>query len=129
MSRDSMHSINVTPLTDVLLVLLITFLLTATSFQELSNGTSLPREADASEVAEQMALVSMGPDGRLQWPLLGLEQQSPAQGFRKLRDSTDFQVLGLAVHRDIPYEKFYPLMLSARQAGWQHIVLLTEADP
>jgi biopolymer transport protein ExbD len=123
-----MHSINVTPLTDVLLVLLITFLLTATSFQELSSEIPLPRVAEAREVSEQMTRVVVDSRGAVQWPPFGDPVLNSEQAFAKLRTQSDKPILALAVHRELAYSKLYPLLLSAQQAGWRRIVLLTEAD-
>jgi biopolymer transport protein ExbD/biopolymer transport protein TolR len=124
-----MHSINVTPLTDVLLVLLITFLLSATSFQEVSSEMPLPRVADAREVAESMTRVPVSSNGALEWPGGNPAGLSISASFARLRARTDKPVLALAVHRDLPYALLYEVMLAARQSGWERIVLLTEASP
>ena len=122
-----MSSINVTPLTDVLLVLLITFLLSASSFQEVATEIPLPRVASAKEVAERMTRVAVQGDGAVEWPadLRGLE---PVEAFARLREKADKPILALAVHRDLPYEGLYPLLVAAQKGGWSRVVLLTEAE-
>jgi biopolymer transport protein ExbD len=124
-----MSNINITPLTDVLLVLLITFLLSASSFQEISLDMPLPRVAEVREVADSMTRVAVGVDGAVQWPVPSLAGQPDAVAFAQLREVAEKPILALAVHRDLTYSQLYPLMLAASQGGWQHLVLLTEAAP
>lgn len=126
-----MSSINVTPLTDVLLVLLITFLLSATSFQE-PGGTDipLPRVADAREVSQSMTRLAVSSKGDVEWPAPAFEGASSTEAFARLRtEQRDKPILALAVHRQLPYGRLYPILLAARQAGWEQIVLLTQAAP
>ena len=124
-----MHSINVTPLTDVLLVLLITFLLTATAFQEGQEEVPLPRLADAREVAESMTRVALTEDGQATWPDGRRFRQPTSIEFSRLKAGSDKPILALAVHRELPYRELYPVMAAARQGGWERIVLLTQVDP
>lgn len=122
-----MHNINVTPLTDVLLVLLITFLLSATSFQEASSLTPLPRVAEAREVSETMTPIAVGQDGTVEWPGVEYTRGTAEEAFGRLRAQAEHPILALAVHRELSYARLYPLLLAARRAGWERIVLLTEA--
>lgn len=121
-----MHSINVTPLTDVLLVLLITFLLTATAFQDGEKDVPLPRVADAREVAESMARVAVRANGEVLWPDGQPARQFTSEDFARLKTETQKPILALAVHRELPYRLLYPVMVDARRGGWERIVLLTE---
>lgn len=123
-----MHSINVTPLTDVLLVLLITFLLTAGSFQDGTMPMPLPRVSEARELAGKVVSVAVGRDGRVVWPRPEMGQAAVEQAFRLLRQESEPPTLALAVDRELSYQKLYPLLFAARQAGWGNIVLLTEAS-
>lgn len=124
-----MHSINITPLTDVLLVLLITFLLSASSFQELSTEVQLPQLLELKEVAEKMTRVEIDLSGQVLWPEAELAAVSREEAFKTLRAKSEHHVLALAAHRDLTYERLYPLMLDARQSGWEQIVILTEDVP
>lgn len=124
-----MHSINVTPLTDVLLVLLITFLLTATAFQADQQDVPLPRVVDAREVAERTTRVAIALDGEVRWPGGIMLGEANSAAFKRLKATSDRPILALAVHRELPYSSLYPVMAAAREAGWERIVLLTEAAP
>ena len=125
-SLDSMSSINVTPLTDVLLVLLITFLLTATAFEGGQQELPLPRVADAGELAEQALVVGVALSGQPLWPESVSGSATMQERFSGLKRTSQKPVLALAVHRELTYERLYPILVSAEQAGWGQIVLLTE---
>ncbi len=123
-----MSSINVTPLTDVLLVLLITFLLTATSFQSPDFHQPLPRVANSEELTERVTILSVDLEARVVWPDPRRQEESLEEGFARLLEVQARPTLALAVHRDLMYQKLYPILLAARQAGWEQIVLLTEEE-
>lgn len=122
-------SINVTPLTDVMLVLLITFLLTASSFEEQAIDVPLPRVVDISEVEKDTAPLMVDLAGQIHWPKSMDSAVEPAAGFREFKKISEHEVLALAVHREMPYKKLYPLLVAANEGGWLRIVLLTEARP
>lgn len=123
---NSMSSINVTPLTDVLLVLLITFLLTSTAFQGEQEQLPLPRVADAGELAEQAMVVGVALSGQPLWPDSVEVGATMREQFSGLKRTSEKSVLALAVHRELTYELLYPILVAAEQAGWSQIVLLTE---
>lgn len=118
--------INVTPLTDVMLVLLITFLLTASSFESNQQAVPLPQVVEATEVEKIACVVSLEKDGRVLWPESTEQMESDLETLRHLRRQRPERTLALAVHRDCPYEKLYPLARDASLAGWERILLLTE---
>ena len=60
--------INVTPLTDVMLVLLITFLLSATTFESDSLAVPLPQVRDASEIEKLAVVLVVDRQGKPVWP-------------------------------------------------------------
>lgn len=121
--------INVTPLTDVMLVLLITFLLTASSFQETLATVPLPKVLSAKEVSTQMTVLNVELNGELLWPAeFRQEQLSDKERFARLKELSGQQVLGLAIHRELPYERLFEVLEQARAAGWVSIKLLTEVE-
>lgn len=113
------NSINVTPLTDVMLVLLITFLLSASSFQSRPQDFPLPQVMELSEVERDHLVVGVQKGGKVLWP-------EGVSTFEGLKESTQFTTLALAVHRDCSYGRLYELLEQASSQGWQQIVILTE---
>lgn len=121
--------INVTPLTDVMLVLLITFLLSASSFEQSSVTVPLPRVMQTQEVEKYACVVQMDAEGRLDWPepgLEGLERHEALERLLKIREET---VLALGVHRACPYGLVFPVLEAAAVTGWEEVVVLTAEAP
>lgn len=116
------EAINVTPLTDVMLVLLITFLLTASSFQDTEPPVPLPQLTRISQTQRRSELIAVSRDGEV----LNFEQGRLESQLRALAERSAFQRLAVAADRDCPYGKLYPVLNAARRAGWKEIVLLTE---
>lgn len=119
--------INVTPLTDVMLVLLITFLLSATTFESDSLAVPLPQVRDASEIEKLAVVLVVDRQGKPVWPAPDYESLPRKQGLvRLLRENGEKDTLALAIHRDCTYQKFFPVLREAGEAGWRRTLLLTE---
>ena len=127
--KNGFTGINVTPLTDVMLVLLITFLLTASSFEEQEIDIPLPRVVEMSEVEKDTAYIVVEQSGTVRWPDTIASDLDPVSGFRAFKTFAASEVLSLAVHRDMSYKKLYPLLVAANEGGWTRVVLLTETSP
>lgn len=124
--QSTFNEINVTPLTDVMLVLLITFLLSATAFQsESSYDVPLPRVTELSEVEDRAEVISVDEQGEV----LGYSRSDLNSELRQLRSRSPHSKIAIAVHRDCRYGNLFPVLESARQAGWAELIVLTEANP
>lgn len=124
-----MSTINITPLTDVLLVLLITFLLSATAFEAPPSQVPLPRVATSQDLADKAVVLTVTREGAVTWPTSGEGTKgSTENALLQLRRNSDRTTLALAVHRDLSYSLLYPLLQAAHQAGWKRVVVLTEVD-
>lgn len=117
-------SINVTPLTDVMLVLLITFLLTASSFQDSESPVPLPQVTRQTEIESRAEVVTVSKEGEI----LAFGPGELESQLRALAERSPFTTLAIAVNRDCAYGKLYPLLDAARRAGWKEILLLTEVN-
>lgn len=113
-----------------MLVLLITFLLSASTFESDSLEIALPQVRELREVEKDAIVVEVDQEGRLVLPD-GLADSSQAQESleRLLLENTERPTLAFAVHRNCLYVKFYPLLSAAARAGWTRIILLTEEIP
>lgn len=64
-SRKLVTQINVTPLVDVCLVLVIIFMVTTTAFLQPPFPLELPKARTAEQTKEENLFVAVGPDGKL----------------------------------------------------------------
>lgn len=121
-----MASVNITPLTDVLLVLLITFLLSSASFQGQDYGVNLPRVLGQHQVSEVMFPLAVNAKGEVRFEDKPLTQLPLEEALRRLRQNQNLTILGLAVDRELDYAKFYEILQAAQAAGWERTVLLVQ---
>src|ERR1700759_248121 len=115
--RRAMTDINVTPLVDVMLVLLIIFMVTAPLIQS-GVKVDLPKaSAQQMEHSEEKLVLTITRDRRV---LLGSTEIPPAELETKLRTNARIQKdkeLYLHADRSLPYGQVVEIMAVARRAG------------
>jgi biopolymer transport protein TolR len=126
--RRAMTDINVTPLVDVMLVLLIIFMVTAPLIQS-GVKVDLPRaSAQQMEHQEEKLVLTITRDRRV---YLGNTEIAPAELERKLSTNARLQKdkeLYLHADRSLPYGQVVEIMAVARRAGVESLGMITEPD-
>ena len=126
--RRAMTDINVTPLVDVMLVLLIIFMVTAPLIQS-GVKVDLPRaSAQQMEHEEEKLVLTITRDRRV---FLGDTEISPADLEAKLSTNARIQKdkeLYLHADRSLPYGQVVEIMAVARRAGVESLGMITEPD-
>jgi biopolymer transport protein TolR len=127
-SRRAMTDINVTPLVDVMLVLLIIFMVTAPLIQS-GVKVDLPRaSAQQMEHSEEKLVLTISRDRRV---FLGNTEIAPADLEAKLAANARIQKdkeLYLHADRSLPYGQVVEIMAVARRAGVESLGMITEPD-
>ncbi len=121
----SLAEINVVPLVDVVLVLLVIFMLTAPVLQS-GIDVSVPKTHTVKEVTEQRAVVTID---RQQRVFLGDAPVNLAELPDKLRKpDTDpaHQVIYLRADEKVPFGAFASVMDAVKQAGITNISIVTQ---
>jgi biopolymer transport protein TolR len=126
--RRAMTDINVTPLVDVMLVLLIIFMVTAPLIQS-GVKVDLPRaSAQQMEHQEEKLVLTITRDRRV---YLGNAEIAPAELERKLSTNARIQKekeLYLHADRSLPYGQVVEIMAVARRAGVESLGMITDPD-
>jgi biopolymer transport protein TolR len=126
--RRAMTDINVTPLVDVMLVLLIIFMVTAPLIQS-GVKVDLPRaSAQQMEHSEEKLVLTITRDRRV---FLGNAEIPPAQLEARLASNARIQKekeLYLHADRSLPYGQVVEIMAVARRAGVESLGMITEPD-
>ena len=126
--RRAMTDINVTPLVDVMLVLLIIFMVTAPLIQS-GVKVDLPRaSAQQMEHQEEKLVLTITRDRRV---FLGNTEIPGADLERKLSSNARIQKekeLYLHADRSLPYGQVVEIMAVARRAGVESLGMITEPD-
>ncbi|WP_460528573.1 ExbD/TolR family protein [Chitinimonas naiadis] len=121
-----MSEINMTPLVDVMLVLLIIFILTVPVITH-SVKLDLPRAANqVNDVKPETVDLSITTDGGLYWNEQKLEKAAFEQRLAEVAAKQPQPELHIRADRKVEYEHVAQAMAAAQRAGIQKLGFVTE---
>jgi biopolymer transport protein ExbD/biopolymer transport protein TolR len=123
-TQSSLADINITPLVDVVLVLLVIFMITAPVLQS-GIEVSIPKTRTVKEITEQRLVVTIDRDQQV---FLGDRPVNLSDLGQKLRDSSGpdtKKVIYLRADERVPFGAFASVMDSVKQAGITNISIVT----
>jgi len=124
-TQTSLADINVTPLVDVVLVLLIIFMVTAPVLQS-GIEVSVPHTKTVKEITEERLVITID---RQQKVFLGNDpiniNQIGPQLRRKIRDP-EGQSVFVRADEDVPFGAFATVMDAVKQAGITNVSIVTQ---
>lgn len=123
--QESINEINMTPLVDVMLVLLIVFMITIPVLNH-SVDVKLP-QASSTQAQPQPASVDVAVDaqGRYYWNDAALDDTALAQKLAAAAAQHPQPELRLRADRNVRYERVAQLMAAARSAGIDKLGFVT----
>lgn len=120
--------INVTPLTDIFLVLLIIFMVTSTALNEQGTQVNLPR-AGGGGTQPSGVIVTLTADRKLEIDGQAVASEEFVARLRKAIESNDSRSVILRGDRKVVLEEAVEIMTLAKEAGAERIALATEPKP
>ncbi len=124
--QDLVTGINVTPLVDVTLVLLIIFMVTATFVSEQGLNVALPKVATQEAAPSPALTVALGKNGELVLMKKKVDlKQLQAEMARETRLDPHVKVL-LKAHKDLTYEAVAQVLDALKSAGVTKVALAME---
>ncbi len=124
-TRSSLADINITPLVDVVLVLLIIFMLTAPILQS-GIEVEVPKTRTVKEITEERLVISID---RQQRVFLGNEPININEIADKLRQKIrdpEHQSIFLRADENVPFGAFATVMDAVKQAGITNVSIVTQ---
>jgi biopolymer transport protein ExbD len=124
--KSLMGEMNVTPLVDVMLVLLIVFIVTAPLLTAQSLSVTLPKTAEVSQKQENSKVnLNIEASGSLKYQDRMVTDEELTQLLKAQADNKNFR-LQVAVDRTLPYERVAEIMVLAQNAGVAKMFFVTE---
>jgi biopolymer transport protein ExbD/biopolymer transport protein TolR len=124
-TQSAIADINVTPLVDVVLVLLIIFMVTAPVLQS-GIEVNVPKTRTVKEITEERTVISINKDQRV---FLGNDpiniNEIKSKLRQKIRDP-QHQSVFLRADQDVPFGAFATVMDAVKQAGITNVSIVTQ---
>ena len=124
-TQTSMAEINITPLVDVVLVLLVIFMLTAPVLQS-GIEVAVPKTRTVKEITEQRLVVTIDREQRV---FLGDQSINVADLPARLQQGTSdaaHKIIYLRADEKVPFGAFASVMDAVKQAGITNISIVTQ---
>jgi biopolymer transport protein TolR len=121
--EDLFAEINVTPLVDVVLVLLLIFMITAPMLT-MTMDVDLPEVSTASPASPTAIVITVGREGSIALGDRVLALGDVVDEARRRHDA-DEGAIYLRADRDVPYHLFVSVLDALRGAGLEEISLVT----
>ncbi|HSV35387.1 MAG TPA: biopolymer transporter ExbD [Ramlibacter sp.] len=124
-----MNEINMTPLVDVMLVLLIIFIITVPVMKHSVN-IDLPRASSQPQDAKpETVRLSIDAQGAYYWNDARIEDKDLARRLRAESAKEPQPELHIRGDKDVRYERVAQAMSAAKQSGLRKIGFITEPQP
>jgi len=124
--QDNISQINVTPLVDVMLVLLVIFMITAPILQQGVN-VDLPQVAAGPlEGTDEQLVVVITRDGKVQLNDTPLKVDELGQKLTAIVRLQPDRAIYLRADKNVPYGKVVEVMAAVRNAGVRKLGMVTE---
>ena len=121
----ALSGINVTPLVDVILVLLIIFMVTAPMMQR-GVDVRLPRVESAADAREERLVVTVTRDQRIYVNDRVVNINLVGETLQNLSRATGIDFVFLRADREVPYGRVMVVMDVIKKAGIEKVGLVTE---
>lgn len=123
--EEDISEINMTPLVDVMLVLLIIFMITVPVMTHTVN-VNLPRATQkADSVKQDMIMLTVDKAGLIYWNKEAVTLPELELRLKEKAAQEDQAELRIQGDRDVPYEKVIQVLAAAQRAGMSKLGFMT----
>ena len=118
--------INITPLTDIFLVLLIIMMVVAPTFQSINNNVTVPEINNGTSVEQQNATISVTRDGQIYLNDDRVYIDNLALALEKLKPSLSKQEVIVRADERVKSSVIMDIMDAAQEAQYKKLVVAGE---
>jgi biopolymer transport protein TolR len=124
-NRGALADINVTPMVDVVLVLLVIFMITAPVLQS-GIEVSVPKTRTVREITEQRLVVTIDHDQKVFLGDQPINIHELAQKLQQSGSDPSHQIIYLRADQTVPFGAFASVMDAVKQAGITNVSIVTQ---
>ena len=118
--------INITPLTDIFLVLLIIMMVIAPSFQSMDNNISVPEINSGISVEQKNATVSITKEGSYYINGKSINPENLVMELEQLKPTLEKKEVVVKADKETKSKEIMAVMNSAQTAGYEKLIVAGE---
>lgn len=116
-SDESISEINVVPLVDIILVVLIIFMVTAPMFLKPTINVNLPKAASGESTSPSQLSISMGADGKVFLNgAISTEEAIREKALEQVKKNSEVQAI-ISADKDVPHGRVVSVIDVVKGAG------------
>ena len=124
--RQTFNEINITPLTDIFLVLLIIMMVIAPSFQSVDNNIEMPNVNSGIAIEEKNAVVSITKDGSFYVNEKKVYPENLVDDLNAIIDKTEKKEVVVRADKNTKSSEIMKVMKAAQDAGFEKLIVAGE---
>ena len=124
--RKTFNEINITPLTDIFLVLLIIMMVIAPSFQSIDNNIQMPTINSGIGIEEKNATVSITKDGSFYVNEKKIFPENLSENLEEIIDKLEKKEVVVRADKLTKSSEIMKVMKAAQDAGFEKLIVAGE---
>jgi len=129
--KDELPEVNITPLIDIVFLLLIFFMISTTFKQEFEVGIELPQAASKAKLTEKILEISIDKQGNYFLngkKLVNAKSTSIKLALQKIAKGNKKLPVIISADGETPHQSVIRAMDAARQAGFSRLTFATQQE-
>ncbi len=124
--KKTFNEINITPLTDIFLVLLIIMMVIAPSFQSMNNNIEMPQISSGNGIEMKNATVSITKDGSFYVNENKIDPMNLQEKLSSIADSLEKKEVIVRADKQTRSSEIMKVMKAAQDSGFEKMVVAGE---
>ena len=125
-TRKTFNEINITPLTDIFLVLLIIMMVIAPSFQSIDNNIEMPNINSGLAIEQKNATVSITKDGSFYVNETKISCDNLEENLSTIIDNLEKKEVVVRADKNTKSSEIMKVMKAAQNAGFEKLIVAGE---